>query len=267
MQINKSIVIAVMLVFGLSGQSFAQAEAEPGAAPTETAPATPAAEPAPAEAAPQQAASPAPEKAVEATPPEPEAERPEEEKDPMAGIGIGLKLGYLNYGKGSFEATVSGTKIKTNIASRDGLTVSIPINLGGSGFGWLFEPYLGATSQIKSIGLITGPTIVFHLVDPLYLGVGIDLRVGWLLSSGIDMGADLYGRIPITATYYVIPDLGIVAELGIGYGATGIKYKDMPAIDPTTGFPILDSNGQPKKLPFGLGTSYQIDFSLGVRWP
>lgn len=199
-------------------------------------------------------------------------DKPTRDEDPMAKAGIGLKIGYLNLGRGSYEQEVLGEKIRLEIPSRDGVTISIPINLGGSGFGWIFEPYLGVGKELKSIGLILGPTIVIHLDDPLYLGIGIDLRVGYLLMSDIDFGVDIYGRIPINLTYYVINNLGILAELGLGYGATGIKYKDMliPVFDENTGLPKIDfETGEPEmeEIGAGFGTAVQVDFSVGVRFP
>jgi len=184
----------------------------------------------------------------------------------MGGAGIGIKLGYLNFSRGSFKKSVDeDNEFTLHIPSRDGMTLSIPINLGSSGFGWILEPYLGLGSELKSIGLMLGPTIVIHLNDPLYFGFGISFRAGYLLIDDIDLGLDAYARIPVTITYYIIDQLGIVAELGLGYGATGIKYKDveLKVFNPDTGEIEMTT----ESVGLGFGTAVQIDFSVGVRLP
>ena len=162
----------------------------------------------------------------------------EDTKDPMAWIGIGPKIGVAGNGKGEF----SEGGVTTTIDSRTGFQLSVPINMGGDGFGWVIDPYLNFASvdgvdsagKAKSIGVTTfgaytGPTINIHITDPLYVGVGAGLKLGYSKSDAFDFGADIFGRVPVTGTYYIMEDVAAVVELGLGYGMTG--YALLPTVD------------------------------------
>lgn len=183
--------------------------------------------------------------------PEPTTAEPEPDKDttdPMGWFGIGLKLGLGGVGESEFE--ISNVTVKTD--SRSGFQLAVPINLGGDGFGWIFEPYLNLDSDVTAAGLYLGPTFNIHIMDPLYVGFGLGLKFASLSGDGFDAGVDIGGRIPITATYYLLNDIGLLAELGLGYTASGFKPKEIPG-------------GPEPELNFG--SAFAWDFSVGVRWP
>ena len=70
------------------------------------------------------------------TGPDADAAEPEEKASPMNWLGIGIKLGAGGNGEGELE-TELGT---TTVASRAGFQMSMPLNFGGDGFGWVIEP-------------------------------------------------------------------------------------------------------------------------------
>jgi hypothetical protein len=228
-------------------------EAAP-AAPAEAAPAEAAPAPAPAEAAPP-AAAPAPAPA-ETTPPE---EKKDEEGN-MGGILIGLKLSMLMVGEGEFEykstnpITGMETTQKSTIASRTDFQVTVPLNFGGSGLGFDLQPSIGF-GDVTALGLYLG--LAYHLeINPkTYVNFGLGPQVRYWLEDAVDIGADIMGRVPVGATYYAAPDLGLFAELGLAFGATGYKLKSNPA---AAGLLPTD---------FNVGTTYAFDIGVGVRWP
>jgi hypothetical protein len=196
----------------------------------------------------------------------------EGEKDPMGWIGIGLKIGAGGNGQGEFEAG----GVKTTIDSRAGMQLSIPINMGGDGFGWMLEPYLNVLSSVKGMdaatltvkdmnvttfGLYTGPTINIHVMDPLYIAIGAGLKLGYSTSDAFDLGLDVFGRVPVTGTWYFMEDIAAVAELGLGYGLTGYAAVPYTTTDPSTGQPTVVE----PELEFGSALTW--DFSVGARWP
>ena len=189
-----------------------------------------------------------------------------EKKDPMQWIGIGLKLGVAGNGEGELDTSV-GT---TTVSSRTGFNLSLPINMGGDGFGWIIEPYLNMASiegvdstgaakdyGVTTFGMYSGPTINFHAMDPLYVGFGFGPKIGYSSSDAFDFGADVMFRVPVTATYYLINDVGLVGELGLGYGLTGLA--SLPTINPMT---LEEEEGT---LEFGSALTW--DVSVGARWP
>jgi hypothetical protein len=211
-----------------------------------------------------QEAAPAAEPSLATSASEPAAidEGSEESKDPMGWIGLGLKLGVAGNGEGEFETSgVTGT-----IDSRTGFNLALAINMGGDGFGWLIEPYLNLASVegvdavtlakkdygVTTFGLYTGPSINIHIMDPLYIAVGAGLKLGYSSSDAFDLGLDVFGRVPVTGTYYIMDDVAAVAELGLGYGVTGFaSVPNTVDTDPDVNF----------------GSALTWDFSVGARWP
>lgn len=265
---------------GLLLAANAAAQGAPGeAAPAQpAAPADPAA-PAPAEAAPAEAApaeaAPAPEAAApaeaapapaEAAPAPAPAEAPPEPKDEEGSMGsilLGLKLSMLMVGESDFEtanpnAGIPGqpATIKTTMPSRTDFLVTLPLNFGGAGAGFDLQPSIGF-GDVTSLGLYLGFAYHLELNQKLYLDFGLGPQFRYWLSVGdlppgtdLDIGADVFARLPIGATYYAAKDLGLFGELGLGFGATGAAYS---------------TAGTTSDLKFGTGMAF--DIGVGVRWP
>ncbi len=177
------------------------------------------------------------------------AAKSDEKKEPMGWFGIGLKLGVG--GVGGSEIEMGGIATKTE--ARTGFLVALPLNFGGDGFGWIIEPSFMMDSNINATGFYTGPTINFHVIDPLYVGFGLGPKFAYLSGENLDLGLDVGARVPITATYYLHHDIGLTAELGLGYTASGHKAKAIPLAN--------------EKPSLSFGTAFAWDVSVGVRWP
>jgi hypothetical protein len=208
-----------------------------------------------------------------ATPPQNDAAE-EAERNPMGWAGIGVKVGVAGVGAGKF--TVMGEETRTQ--GRMGLHVALPINLGGDGFGWTLEPFFGQSSvgravkdnvgnvvgdasvNLHAIGIYTGPTFNFHALDPLYVGFGLGVKGAYLLNDSFQYAADVYGRVPVHATYYLSNKLALVAEVGFGYGASA--YADKARV-------VVDASGSKRNVNDDprLGLAYTWDTTIGVRFP
>lgn len=193
------------------------------------------------------------------------------DKDPMGWFGIGLKLGAGGNGEGEIE--IEG--VKGTVASRAGFQLDMPMNMGGDGFGWVIDPYLNFSSLegvaidattglpvakdygVTTFGAYTGPTINFHVMNPLYVGFGFGPKLGYSMSDAFDFGADIMARVPVTATYYLTNTVGLIGELGLGYGVTG--YGIAPFVDPATGARVEPDAS--------FGTAMTWDVSVGARFP
>jgi len=177
----------------------------------------------------------------------------EKSKDPMGWFGIGLKLGAGGVGGSDIDVKTSAGTVSGKTDSRAGFMIALPLNFGGSGFGWIIEPSLMLDSNVNAAGFYTGPTFNFHVIDPLYVGFGFGPKFAYLSGKNLDLGLDIGGRVPITGTYYVHHDIGLTAELGLGYAASGYKSKPIPLVN--------------EKPSLSFGTAFAWDFSVGVRWP
>jgi hypothetical protein len=178
----------------------------------------------------------------------------------MGGILLGLKLSMLMVGEGEFDATTTNPVTGMDqtqtlkMPARTDFQITVPLNFGGSGAGFDLQPSIGF-GDVTALGLYLG--FAYHLeINPkTYINFGIGPQFRYWLEDTVDIGADIFGRVPVGATYYAAPDLGLFAELGIGYGATGFATK-APAGAPAGSVPD-----------FGLGTSFAFDIGVGVRWP
>jgi hypothetical protein len=196
------------------------------------------------------------------------------DSDPMGFFGIGLKVGYLNFGKATYSGanvTVSSpagdipTVRNAGVPARSGMVLSFPITIGGSGFGWIFDPYLGF-EEVGAYGLYTGPRGTFQLSTAIYLSFGLGIRFDMITAKPADAekatGIDVYGRIPVDLYYYPIDDLGVIFELAVGYGVTGYK--------PTYTQQYVSTGKTDTTLPkvdLRFGDTFEIDFSTGIRFP
>jgi hypothetical protein len=196
-------------------------------------------------------------------------------KNPMGWAGIGVKVGAGGMTNG--RLTVMGQEGHTQ--GRMGLQVAVPITLGGDGFGWNLEPYYmqssiahdikdsqgsvvgNANVGLTALGMYTGPIFNIHATDPLYIGFGFGIKAAYLMNKGFDYAADLYGRVPVHATYYINRTIAMTAEVGFGYGASGFADKPRVMIDP-----ISRSLKNVKDDPL-FGLAYTWDATIGVRLP
>jgi hypothetical protein len=144
---------------------------------------------------------------------------------------------------------------------RFGLYVAIALSLGGDGFGWDIEPYFQSSDNANAYGIYTGPKFDIHVLDPVYIGFGFGLKGARIASDSWDYGADLYGRIPLRGTFYLAPNIALVAEFAFGAGASGYASKATTITHPATQASIRTS----PSLTFGVGRTW--DASLGIRFP
>ena len=214
------------------------------------------------------------------------------DRTPMGRASIGLNVGMAGSGVGKYELKVKDVSVPGEVDSRSGLYLALPIHVGGDGFGWTFSPYLSRSSithklkdsegyevgsedtSLSAYGLYTGPVMNFQVAQPLYLGIGAGIKLAYILNETYDYAADAYGRVPLSATYYITDQLAIVAETGIGYGVSAFIDKSVTnpnvvgvnqkAIE--SGSYSLDdvrtTDEEPK-----FGKAFAWDFSIGVRLP
>jgi len=199
----------------------------------------------------------------------------EANRRPMGWAGIGLKVGAAGMSAG--RLTVAGQEGRTS--SRMGIQVSMPINLGGDGFGWMLEPYFmqSATNHdtvdaqgavlgsenvaLSALGVYTGPTFNIHAMDELYVGFGFGIKAAYLMNDSIDYAADAYARVPVHATYYLSRRMALVGEVGFGYGASAFADKPEARLNADSRR-VEAVSADPR---FGL--AYTWDATVGIRLP
>lgn len=145
--------------------------------------------------------------------------------------------------------------------ARRGVHLTFPIQVGGPIVGFRLEPYLTLARAAKAYGLYMGPTFDFQVLRPLYLGFGFGLKAAWVKDDDWKYAADIYGRVPMRITYYVLDGLAMVLEFGIGMGASGYVSELRDVVDPRTGRRLARRTD----MTFGFGRTW--DLTLGFRFP
>ncbi|MDB4977724.1 MAG: hypothetical protein JWN48_6065 [Myxococcaceae bacterium] len=204
-------------------------------------------------------------------------------RDPMNAFAFGLKVGLASVGTGNvknptyvpaiaalpadqlakYALTGSGCDVidkRCHTPARRGFNLSLPMQIGGSGVGFRVEPYLTISADARAYGVYTGPTFEFHVAQPLYLGFGLGLKAAYVKVEPWKYAGDVYGRIPLSATWYVLDDLALTFELGFGAGASGYYREVRNIVIPTTGRTV-----NKKDIAFGFGRIW--DLSVGFRFP
>jgi hypothetical protein len=213
-----------------------------------------------------------------------ESAAPAKKKAPKNSYSFGLQLGMAQVGTGSVRnptyissamtlpvkqledanllgegCTILDKRCRTE--SRRGFHLGFPIQVGGSIVGFRFEPYMTLAAAAKAYGIYMGPTFEYHAAHPLYLGLGFGLKVAWVKDKDWKYAADIYGRIPLRVTYYLVQNFGLVFEFGFGAGASGYVSALRDVLNPMTGKTIARRTD----MTFGFGRTW--DFSFGVRFP
>jgi len=207
------------------------------------------------------------------------AQKEEASKHPMGWFGLGLTLGVGSVGSGSFSTDnpaydssgitgaagahtgiagcdFSQPKCQVSTNARTGFQLTLKMTMGGDGFGWDVDPYINLASNNTAYGMYTGPKYDIHAIDPLYIAIGFGPKLAWVQAKGYNYGADVYGRGMVRGTYYLLNELGIVAELGVGYGYSGYVAT-----------PQTLANGMKSDTKINFGSAVTWDFTVGTRWP
>ncbi len=202
-----------------------------------------------------------------------------EDRDPMGSASIGIKAGLAGTSVARLPTDGESAGFPGAINARRGVRVAFPIHLGGRGFGWTLEPYLSRSEILRltrdesgdvdgsrvfdltAFGIYTGPSVQLQVATPLYLGIGFGAMSSYIESGGFDYGLDLYGRLPLSLTYYVSSQLALVAEFSVGYGVSLFANKVRTVTSRSTGRTTL------VKDPADLGQAFAWDWSFGIRLP
>ena len=207
---------------------------------------------------------------------------------PMGGTSIGVNVGMAGMGAGKYTLKLDDMSMAGHVSARSGVYVSMPIHVGGEGFGWTFAPFLARSSvdrttkdsngnvtgsedvPLSAYGMYTGPAYNIHITRPVYLGVGLGIKTAYISNPAFKYAADAYARMPLTATWYVRDQFALVAETGFGYGVSAFIDKpnvvganDAAVKSGNVGFSdIKNTNDDPQ-----FGKAFAWDFAVGIRLP
>jgi len=197
------------------------------------------------------------EAAKEPSPEEPGDEtEQEEEGDIFSWFSLAPEVGYLFFPKS--ELTVKG--FKATVEPRNGFIMKLHLDLGGDGLAFELAPLfsiqgggitpdgggfwegidIGSGGNFQSVGGQMALVYRFKL-GHFFPHLGLSFHGSYLMGDEIDFGTEIYARIPIGFTVYMGKSLGLVVDVGLMYGVTGIKtpivmpdeeiFQDMPGME------------------------------------
>ncbi len=172
------------------------------------------------------------------------------DSDPMAPFAIAPRLGYGWFGPARGDFKIG------DLSARNALLINLGLNMGGSGAGFDLVPYYAyekGDSAFHSLGFGMQFTYRWLLERKWYPHFGFGSKIGYIFASDIDLGLEMYLRIPVGVSYYFLEDLGVIFDFGFGYGFTGIMPKN------------VDTVYEFDDLRFGHG--FMVDLSLGLTFP
>jgi hypothetical protein len=194
---------------------------------------------------------------------------------PMNGAGLGVRLGVAGTGAGS--QTIQG--YQGRVDKRVGLHVSVPIFLGDDGMGFVIEPMLQRSQVSHSVkdvrgnvidtqdvdvvgwGVYFGPQLQIRVSEMGYVGVGIGVKALYLSNDAFQYATDVYGRMPLSGTWYLNRHVALVSELGLGYGFSVFTDAPRPVVD-VEGRTIRNTTDDPQ-----FGRAFAWDLTFGLRVP
>jgi hypothetical protein len=116
---------------------------------------------------------------------------------------------------------------------------------------------------VLGLGGYTGPQVQIQATRAFYVGFGLGPKVLYLINDAFDYALDLYGRVPVSGTYYVNDHLAVMMELGLCYGVTVFADRVAPVVSTQTNqYLVRNANDDPE-----FGAAFAWDFSVGVRLP
>ncbi|MDD5306368.1 MAG: hypothetical protein PHU25_03525 [Deltaproteobacteria bacterium] len=221
------------------------------------------------EAAPQ----PAQGRAAKGPPVEDGSVKAEDEKDghDFAWFSVAPEAGYTYFA----PATITVQGVDFHVAARSSVLAKLHLDLGGDGLAVEIAPLYswesggGRFGNFNSVGAELTLAWRFKL-GSFYPGLGVGFHGTYIMGDDIALGAECYGRLPVGFTWYFSEYAALVLEVGLMYGGTGIRAKDI-VVDvgaAAAGNETKEqaaNNALASNIAFGAG--FAVDAVLGIRFP
>ncbi len=180
-------------------------------------------------------------------------------------FSLAPEIGYLRF----FKTTID-EKYNVKLPARDGFVVKGHVDIGGDGIAVEFAPLFAWESAGELFGnfKVLGGEVTLALraeFGSFYPGIGIGFHgAGIFGNECVKSGTELFARVPIGFTWYFSDILGLVFEIGVMYGGTGIRVKEV--VNPSSGdenkLNILADGGD-----MYWGGGFGFDVMIGLRFP
>lgn len=196
----------------------------------------------------------------------------------MGWASIGLLLGVAGNGPATVNLDLDAADVHGDIEARRGFYMALPIRLGGDGLAFLLQPVMQMSkvnyrkrdsygndfgiqeASVVGLGAYLGPDYYARVSKSIYVGGGFGFKGLYSSDSAFDYAGELSVRVPVHVSYYVTRTLGVIGEVGVGYGGAVFASAPQPSFDPYSGDISLDA-GDPR---FGFGWTWDVSFGVSL---
>jgi hypothetical protein len=182
----------------------------------------------------------------------------EDEDGPFAWFSVAPEVGFAIYP--AADMTIKGVDFTIN--RRLGFVGKLHLDLGGAGLSVDLAPVIAAEGAGgfkldagEGVGGGLGGdyvafggelTLLYKFrAKTFFPHIGIGFHGTYLTSDALEYGSELFGRIPLGFTWYMGENIGLVFEVGIMYGVTGIRWKFTDAMKQELQSELADELGIP----------------------
>lgn len=168
----------------------------------------------------------------------------EEDTEYWGNFSLAPKVGYVGF---------IDFRDAAPLGDRHGFNLNVNFDFGGKGRGFdvaFFYSYedVDTYGGINAIGGYMGGSYRFQF-GRAYPYIGMGTKIGYGFSDFTDHHIELTAKIPMGMTYYILDDLGIVVEFGLGYNTSFYKMDTLAVWG------------------WWFTHGLYLDAMVGIRWP
>ncbi|MFO8073160.1 MAG: hypothetical protein R6V85_14910 [Polyangia bacterium] len=188
------------------------------------------------------------------------------------------------------QADITVRGVDLSIEKRAAFVGKLHFDLGGDGIGFELAPLFaieGSGKKLSDLSVDTGQgvggglggdfvavggqlALVFRIPAGRYFfpHIGLGFHGAYLASDSVDYGAELYGRVPIGFSWYWGDSFAMTVDIGVMYGATGLRLKQTKSYDEMLGEAAEEQGIDPAELedaPQDLNDPYYDQFDSDQR--
>lgn len=177
-------------------------------------------------------------------------------------ITVAPEIGYVHF----FKTTLDKGALDVPLSARNGMVLKGHVDIGGDGIALELAPLFelevadGIFDKWSAIG--GEITVVYRgSFDNFYPSIGVGFHGSGIIGNDIiKSGAQLYARVPLGFTWYFAEYLGLVFEVGLMYGGTGMQMNDQGGTSPE-----ISAMAETGDKYWGPG--FAFDIMAGLRFP
>jgi hypothetical protein len=180
-------------------------------------------------------------------------------------LSIAPEIGYVHF----FKTRLDKDRFDVPLSARNGMVLKGHVDIGGDGIALELAPLWELESAERVFGkwsALGGEiTLVYRgAFGDFYPSIGVGFHGSGIVGNVvIKSGAQLFARVPLGFTWYFSEYLGLVFEVGVMYGGTGLRMIEQSGTSQEAQeITALAGTGD-----IYWGPGFAFDIMAGLRFP